>query len=116
MMEIVTKTKGCHYSDILMSTIASQITGVSIVCWNVGSGVNQRKHQSSASLGPVRGIHLWPVNSPHQGPVTQQLCPIDDVIKIWSRTSILYVKDTGYHDLKSTLHLFINNGYTQQQV
>ena len=31
-----------------------------------------RKHQSSASLAFVRGIHRWPVNSPHKGPVTRK--------------------------------------------
>ena len=29
-------------------------------------GADQRKHQSSASLAFVRGIHRWPVNSPHE--------------------------------------------------
>ena len=46
-----------HYSDVIMSTMASQITGVSIVCSAVCSGAHQRKHQSSASLAFVRGIH-----------------------------------------------------------
>ena len=27
-----------------------------------------------------RGIHRWPVNSPHKGPVTQKMFPFDDVI------------------------------------
>ena len=44
------------------------------------TGVNQRKHQSSASLAFVRGIHRWPVNSPHKGPVTQKMFAFDDVI------------------------------------
>ena len=37
---------------------------------------------SSASLAFVRGIHrsLWPVNSPHKGPVMRNLFPFDDVI------------------------------------
>ena len=39
-----------HYSDVIMSAIASQINGVTIVYWNVCSGADQRKHQSSASL------------------------------------------------------------------
>ena len=39
-----------HYSDIIVSVMASQITGVSIVCPTVGSSADQRKHQSSASL------------------------------------------------------------------
>ena len=53
---------------------------VTSVYSTVGSGVDQRKYQSSASLAFVRGIHLWPVNSPHKGPVTRKMCPFDDVI------------------------------------
>ena len=41
---------------------------------------DQRKHQSSASLAFVRGIHRSPVNSPHKGPVTWKMCPFDDII------------------------------------
>ena len=36
-----------HYSDVIMSAMASQITGVSIVCSTVGSRVDQRKHRTS---------------------------------------------------------------------
>ena len=39
-----------HYSDVIMSVMASQITSASIVCSTVCSGADQRKHQSSASL------------------------------------------------------------------
>ena len=63
-----------------MSAITFQITGVSIVYTTVCSGTNQRKHQSSASLAFVRGIHRWPVNSPHKGPVTWKMFPFDDLI------------------------------------
>ena len=28
----------------------------------------------------MRGIHRWPVNSPHKGPVTRKMFPFDDVI------------------------------------
>ena len=52
-----------------MSTMESQITGVSIDCSTVGSGVDQRKHKSSVSLAFERGIQRWPVNSPHKRPV-----------------------------------------------
>ena len=41
---------------------------------------HRRKHQSSASLAFVRGIHRWPVNSPHKGTVTRKIFPFDDVI------------------------------------
>ena len=34
---------------------------------------DQRKHQSSALLAFVRGIHQWLVNSPHKGPVTRKI-------------------------------------------
>ena len=47
-----------------MSPMASQITSLTIVYSTVYSGADQRKHQSSASLAFVRGIHRWPVNSP----------------------------------------------------
>ena len=63
-----------------MNTIASQISSLTIVYSTVYSGADQRKHQSSASLAFVRGIHRWPVNSPHKGPVTRKMLPFDDVI------------------------------------
>ena len=63
-----------------MSAMASKITSVTIVHSTVCSGANQRKHQSPASLAFVRGIHQGPVNSPHNGPVTRKMFPLDDVI------------------------------------
>ena len=71
---------GCHYSDVIMSVLASQITAVSIVYSTVCLGADQRKHQSSASLAFVRGIHRSTVNSTHKGPVTRKMFPFDDVI------------------------------------
>ena len=71
-----------YYSDVMMSAMASQTIGISIVYSSVCPGVDQRKHQSSASLAVVRGIHRWPVNSPHKGTVTRKMFPFDDVI-IW---------------------------------
>ena len=44
------------------------------------SGADQRKHQSPASMAFVRGIHRWPVGSPHKGPVTWKMFSFDDVI------------------------------------
>ena len=71
-----------HCNDFIMTTMAAQITSVSIVCSAVCSGADQRKHQSSASLAFVRGIHRWPVNSPHKWPVTRKMFPFDDVIML----------------------------------
>ena len=69
-----------HYNEVIMSALASQITSLTIVYSTVCSGVDQRKHQSSASLAFVRGIHRWSVNSPHKWPVTREMFPFDDVI------------------------------------
>ena len=59
-----------HYREVIMGTIASQITSFTIVYSTVYSGADQRKHQSSPSLAFVWGIHRGPVNSPHKWPVT----------------------------------------------
>ena len=63
-----------------MGVIASQITSLTIVYSTIYSDADQRKHQSSASLSFVRGIHRGPVNSPDQWPVTRKMFPFDDVI------------------------------------
>ena len=60
-----------------MSAMASQISGVSIVCWNVCSGADQRKHQSSVSLTFVRKINRWPVDSPQKGSVKRKMFAFD---------------------------------------
>ena len=78
-----------YYNDVTMSVIASQITSLTSVYSTVYSDADQRKHQSSASLAFVRGIHRWPVNSPHKGPVTRKMFPFDDFI-IWASVKINY--------------------------
>ena len=65
-----------------MTMLASQITSLPVVCSIVYSDVNQRKHQSSASLAFVREIHRGPVNFPHKWPVTRKMFPFDDVIML----------------------------------
>ena len=75
-------------NDVIMGTLASQITSLPIVYSTVYSDADQRKHQGSASLAFVRGIHRWMVNSPHKWPVTRKMLPFDDVI-IKSRYHLL---------------------------
>ena len=76
------RVRAWHYNDVIMSTMASPITSLTIV-YSIGySGAYQRKHQSSASLAFVRGIHRGPVNSPHKWPVTGKMFPFDDVIMV----------------------------------
>ena len=62
--------------------MASQITSLTIVYSTVYSDADQRKHQSSASLAFVWGIHRGPVNSPYKGPVTRKMSPFDYFIMI----------------------------------
>ena len=69
-----------HYNDVIMGTIAYQITSLTIVYRTVYSDANQSEHQSSASLAFVRGIHRGPVNFPHKWPVTRNMFLFGDVI------------------------------------
>ena len=63
-----------------MSSTASQITSLTIIYSTVYSGADQIRHQTSASLAFVRGIHRWPVNSQHRGPVN---------VSIWWRHHVV---------------------------
>ena len=63
-----------------MGAMAYQITSLTIVYSSVYSDADQRKHQSSASLAFMRGIHRGPLNSPHKWPVPRKMFPFDDVI------------------------------------
>ena len=46
-----------HYHDVIMTMMTSQITSLTDVYSTVYSDADQRKHQSSASLAFVWGIH-----------------------------------------------------------
>ena len=78
-----------HYTGVTMSATASQITDNATVCSTDCPGAHQRKHQSSAPLAFVRGIHRWPVDSPHKWPVTRKMFPYDGVV-------IIYVAHYGH--------------------
>ena len=69
-----------------MGTMMSKITTLTIVYSTIYSGADQRKHQSSASLAFVRGIHRWSVNFPHKWPATRKRFSFDDVI-MWIQLS-----------------------------
>ena len=60
-----------------MGVMASQITILTIVYSTVYSGADQRKHQRSASLAFVRGIHR---DQYYKWAVTRKMFPFDDVI------------------------------------
>ena len=93
-----------------MGTIVSQISSLSIVYSAVYTGADQRKHQSSASLAFLRGIHRWPVNSPHKWPVTRKMTfPFDDVIMRYfalpTQMNTLWILCTQYHNLRHAIDI-----------
>ena len=92
-----------------MGTMAYQITSLTIVYSTVYSGADQRKHQSSASLAFVWGIHRWPVNSPHKGPVTRKMFPFDDVITNFSQSHdrLISFFNNGNHIIGNKRPVFI---------
>ena len=70
-----------HYNDVIMGTIACQITSVTIVYSAVYSDADQRKHQSSASLAFVRGItgDRW---------IPAQMASNAESVSIWWRIDV----------------------------
>ena len=95
-----------HYNDVIMGAIASQITSLAIGYSTAYSGWDQRKHQSSAWLAFVRGIHRGPVNSPHKWPVMRKKFPFDDVIIVIFATHPYWIKFSS-----ALVHLHGNECY-----
>ena len=76
-----------HYSDVIMGAMASQITCLTIVYSTVYSCADQRKHQSSASLGLCAG------NSPVTGEFPAQMASNAQNFSIWWRHHALWMGD-----------------------
>ena len=95
----------CHYNDVIMGVIASQITCLTIVYSIVYSDADQRKHHSSASLAFVRGFPRVPVNSPHTWPVTRKMFPFDDVITWKEDTSDRWTSLPQGHWYRKLFHV-----------
>ena len=73
-----------YYSDAIMSAMASQVNGVSIVYSTVCSGADQRKHQSSVPLAFVRGIHRL------------IMFPLDEIIITYDKNAAEYFNILGF--------------------
>ena len=89
-----------HYNDVIMGTMASQITSLTIVYSSIYSDADQRWHQSSASL-----YNIWVGNSPvigefppHKWPGTLKMFPFDDVIMTLDLKPRAVVKKTASND------------------
>ena len=104
----------CHYGDVIMGEIASQITSFTIVYSTVYSDADQWKHQSSASLAFAWGIHRGLVNSPHKCAVTRKMFPFDDVIMVGDTlTSESYKIKTIFFQIFSSMNC---NGWMARTV
>ena len=69
----------------------------------------QRKHQSSASLAFVWGIHRWPVKSPHKWPVARKMFPFDDVVMYWP-----FVRECSNEKLYCVIDFILKNLLNKQ--
>ena len=69
-----------HYTYVIMSLMASQITSLAIVYSPVCSGTDKKKKKKLRVTGLCEGNSPGPVNSPHKRPVTRKMFPFDDVI------------------------------------
>ena len=69
-----------QYTDVIISTMASQITSFTIVYSTVYSRRISKKTSKLRVTGICEGNS--PVNSAHKGPVTRKMFPFDDVIMI----------------------------------
>ena len=88
-----------------MGAIVSQITSLMIVYSTVYSGVDLRRHQSSAWLAFVWGIQRWAVNSPHKGPVTRKMFLFDAVIMLMHVLWGIFRKYTQYTSIRIAIKL-----------
>ena len=110
-----------RYNNVIMGSMASQITSLAVVYPAVYSGADQRRHQSSASLAFVRSIHRWLMNSPHKWRVTRKMFPFDDVIMFCSHPccrqvnyryeNVQMVRQMCYHDMCKILYVRLQLSY-----
>ena len=60
-------------------------------------GCRSKKTPKLRVTGLCAGIHRWPVNSPHKGPVTRKLFPFDGVIMSTSNETSVSAMSCQYH-------------------
>ena len=96
-----------YYSDVIMSAIASQITGVSVVCSNVYSGRCRSKKTSKIRVtGLCEGNPSVTGGFPHKRPVTRKIILCDDVIMLMPNDSI-ELKVPSLHNAKSSINIIL---------
>ena len=97
-----------YYNDVMLGTMASQITSLAIFYSITYAG--QRKHQNSASLAFVCGIHRWPVNSLQKSPVTRKMFLFDDIImlsyRVYTMAADVLATQGWKYVVASSSHIF----------
>ena len=96
------------YSDVIMSAKASQITSLTFVYSTVYSSPDHRKYQSSALLYVVRGIHRWPLNTPHKWPVTREMFLFDYVIMLCYMSPVCSHCFYHWYLIAGSLYIYMN--------
>ena len=93
-----------HYNDVIMTTMASQITILTVVYSTVYSDANQRKHQVSASLAFVWGIHRDRWIPPTRGQLRKNCFHLMTsswdmyvTLIIFSKTSLYWFESYSHH-------------------
>ena len=71
----------CHYNDVIMSAMASQITSIPIVCWTVYSRCRSKK--TVTPMLHLTGLCAW--NSPGTGDFPAQMASNAEDVSIWWR-------------------------------
>ena len=76
----------CH-----VGVMASPNYDIWTVCWTPCQTNNNENITAVYYWSFVSGIHQWPVDSPHKGPVIQRGCPCRDVIMFLCTISYIHV-------------------------
>ena len=111
-----------HYNEVIMTTVASQITSLTIV---YSIRLFRRRSKKTSKLrvtGLCAGNSPGPVNSPHKGPVTRKMLPFDDVIMFTLMRRYCFIDNCYIHNdcssanestLKNTV-IWIHDGLQRQ--
>ena len=109
IVEILPHVRQCHYNDVIMGVIASQITSLTVVYSIVYSDADRRKHQQVPHHWPLcREIHRGPVKSPHKWPVTRKMFPFD-FIMICHDIDLFKLGLLGHRTLRVNISKSTNN-------
>ena len=116
-----------HYNDVIMTTMASEITSLTVVYSTVYSDADQRKHQSSASLAFVWEIHRdrWIPRTKGQlrgkcfhlmtsswsesmmvSPLTYHFAQWDSELTYWGRNKMALILQTAFSNAFSLMKIY----------